>query len=72
MTQAERVKKYIVDFGGITAAEAASELGIMYLSGRIRDLRNAGEQIAAVPRISKNRYGDDVRYHEYRFPMGAR
>jgi hypothetical protein len=65
MTQKDRIKKYIDDFGGITAAQAAADLGVMYLSGRIKDLRRDGVPVVAVPRVGINRYGDKVRYHEY-------
>ena len=66
MTQCKRLVQYMTEEGGITAAEAAAELGIMYLSGRIKDLRRHGYNVEALPKSRRNRYGDLVHFHVYR------
>ena len=65
MTQTERVEKYMRDFGSITQLEAFRDLGIMRLSARIWDLRNAGRIIKAENTTSKNRYGEAVTFKKY-------
>lgn len=59
MKQAERVLKYMRDFGSITQLEAMQDLGCMRLGARIFDLKREGYAI-------KNRYGEDTSYARYR------
>lgn len=46
--QHNRILKYCKEFGGITAWEAAKELGIMQLGTRIFELKEMGFKIADV------------------------
>lgn len=63
--QYNRILKYCKEFGGITAWEAAKELGIMQLGTRIFELKEMGFKIADVWIDDINRYGDKVRYKRY-------
>lgn len=51
--------------GGITSAEAFELYGITRLSARIMDLRNAGLVIECERYLTRNRYGNAVRYGVY-------
>lgn len=64
-TQQERVLQYIRDFGGITRAEAMSELGIANLPAVILDIRKKGVQVLTNEIESKNRYGQKITYAKY-------
>lgn len=66
MTQCERIIQYIRERGGITTAQAFSDLGITRLSGRIFDLRRKGIPITTESKVGKNRYGEKVRFTEYK------
>lgn len=65
MTQAERVEKYIRDFGSITQLEAMEDLGVMRLASRISDLRSFGVKIRKTTETGRNRYGERTRYARY-------
>ena len=66
MTQKERIKKYLDDFGSITQLEAIRDLGIMRLGARIWEMVRAGEPIITEWETGKNRYGQATRYARYR------
>ena len=66
MKQAERVLKYMRDFGSITQLEAMQDLGCMRLGARIFDLKRDGYAIKKEMETSKNRYGEDTSYARYR------
>ena len=66
MTQCERLIQYIRKRGGITTAQAFSDLGITRLSGRIFDLRRKGIPITTESKVGKNRHGEKVRFTEYK------
>lgn len=66
MTQAERVLKYMRDFGSITQLEAMQDLGCMRLGARVYDLKREGYAIKKETETSKNRYGEDTSYARYR------
>lgn len=65
MKQADRVYQYMKDFGSITNRDAVTDLGIMCLAERVRDLRNAGIEVKSTPESGKNRYGETTRYVRY-------
>lgn len=67
MSQWELVLAYIKAHGSITSLQAVTDLGIIDLAGRVRDLRHRGFQIIATPETGKNRYGDKCRYVRYSF-----
>lgn len=66
MTQKERIKKYLDDFGSITQLEAIRDLGIMRLGARIWEMVRDGEPIITEPEKGVNRYGETTRYARYR------
>ena len=66
MTQCERVLKYMHDFGSINPAQAFTDIGVQRLAARISDLKRAGYCIEKRTAKSKNRYGEPVRFAEYR------
>ena len=70
MTQKERVKKYMEDFGSITQMDAFRDLGIMRLSARIWDLRADGIGVFAKTEKARNRYGEIVYYNRYSLAKG--
>lgn len=65
MTQCERIRKYLEDFGSITQLQALSDLGIMRLASRISEMRQAGEPIEDRVIEVKNRYGETCRVKQY-------
>ena len=66
MTQAQRMLKYIDDFGFITTYQAVVDLGIVSPSRRICDLRQSGINIVSDTVYTKNRYGEPTHYFKYR------
>ena len=66
MTQKERIRKYLDDFGSITKLEAIRDIGVMNLGARIEEMRKAGEPIICDMITGKNRYGQPTRYARYR------
>lgn len=69
MTQAQRIKAYMSEFGSISPMEAFAELGITKLATRISEMRAKGEQIIGVPEETQNRYGERVTFYRYRLPF---
>ena len=65
MTQKERVREYIKNFGSITGAEAFIDLGIMHLPRRIKDLEEDGIRIKRETASAKNRYGEKTHFTRY-------
>ena len=65
LTQLDRVKKYIKDFGSITQFEAFNELGILRLAACIYLLRKNGENIGGEFIKVKNRYGETCEVKRY-------
>ena len=66
MTQKERIRKYLDDFGSITPLEAMRDLGIMRLGARIWEMIRDGEPIIRETETAQNRYGQTTRYARYR------
>lgn len=67
MTQCERVKNYIDEFGSITALDAMRDLGVMRLASRISDLKDRGYAIISETVPVKNRYGEQTYIARYRW-----
>lgn len=65
MTQCDRVKQYMEDFGTISQLQAIHDLGVMRLASRISDLRKDGVCIGKRTEATRNRYGDLVHYAVY-------
>jgi len=66
MTQKERIRQYLDDFGSITPLQALADLGIMRLGARIWEMIRAGEPIVMEWETGTNRYGQTTRYAKYR------
>lgn len=66
MTQKERIRKYLDDYGSITPLEALRDLGVMRLGARIWEMQKAGEKIIRETECATNRYGQTTRYARYR------
>ena len=65
MTQSERIRRHLSDFGTITSMEAMQEYGIMRLASRITDLKKAGYPVRREMVSQKNRYGETVSFARY-------
>lgn len=65
MTQAERIREYMHDFGSITPMDAFRDLGITKLATRISEMRAAGEVIIGEPVSFENRYGEKRKFMRY-------
>lgn len=65
-TQNQRVISYMRDFGSINPLQALSDLGVMRLASRISDIKRMGYGIEKKMAEGRNRYGETVRYAEYR------
>ena len=66
MTQCDRIVEYMDQFGGISQRQATRDLGITRLAARIFNLREQGYVIENVKRKGVNRWGEPMRYVEYR------
>lgn len=66
MTQKERIRKYLDDFGSITPLEALRDLGIMRLGARIWEMIREGDAIIRETETGRNCYGQITRYARYR------
>ena len=66
LTQADRVVKYIHEFGSITSLEAFRDLGITRLAAVVWTLTHKrGYQFVVVTEGARNRYGDPVYFARY-------
>lgn len=66
ITQCDKILRHLKDYGSINPLEALGQYGIMRLASRITDLKRRGHLITKETKKSKNRYGETVRYAEYR------
>lgn len=66
MTQNEKVLQYMNDTGAVTPLDAYREFGIMRLAAVVFRLKEQGYPIETTIKAMKNRYGDKVRFAEYR------
>ena len=71
LTQCEKVLRHLEDYGTIDPLTALSEYGIMRLASRVSDLKKQGIFITKEIKKAKNRYGETVRYAEYRLVKGG-
>lgn len=67
MTQHDRIREYIEDWGDITPMDAFRDLGITKLSTRIGEMIAAGERIKKETEYGVNRYGEKIHYCKYSF-----
>ena len=66
MTQHERILDFIDRHGSITPMDAFLDLGITKLATRVSELIRGGVRIEKTQKSGKNRFGEPVRYMEYR------
>lgn len=67
--QLTRVMLYVHERGSINPMQALNDLGIMRLSARISDLEKAGIHFDHKWVQDFNRFGEKVRYKEYRLAV---
>lgn len=70
LTQAQKVLKYINDFGSITSLQAFIDLGVIQLPRRIFDLRKSGINVSSEVITVKNRYGEKTKINRYFISKG--
>ena len=66
MTQGEMIINYINEFRSITPMQAFADLGITKLATRVSEMKKAGVQFEQQMVSSKNRYGKNVSYMQYK------
>lgn len=66
MTQTQKIKTYMEQYGSITPLDAMREFGCMRLAARINDLERQGVNIIHETEQSLNREGQKVRYMRYK------
>lgn len=66
VTQRDRVLQYIKDFGSINSWQAYADLGVTQLATRIWELKDRGYSFEKKRINTKNRYGGNSHYDEYR------
>ncbi len=71
ITQAERIRRHINEYGSITDTEARDMYGIRRLAARIHDLRANGFDIETEDVKGRNRYGEKTTYARYRWRNGS-
>lgn len=69
-TQADRILRYMKDYGGITQLQATMYLGCTRLAARISDLRDRGVMISDDWVKVTNRDGSTSTVKEYRLAEG--
>ena len=65
MTQHDRIRQYLDDFGSITPMQAFFDLGITKLSTRIGEMIRNGEKISKRMITKENRYGEKRHFMMY-------
>lgn len=70
-TQNKRILKYMKDFGSINPMQALRDLAVMRLASRISELKDMGYNVETTLICGVNRYGEPVRYAEYRLKESA-
>ncbi len=65
-TQRSEVLKYLQTHKGITSMQAIEKFGATRLSAIIFDLKRKGYNIVTIMKDGENRYGESVRFAEYR------
>lgn len=71
LTQCDKILRHLEDYGTIDPLTALSEYGIMRLASRVTDLKKRGLFITREIKKGLNRYGEVVRYAEYKLILGA-
>ncbi len=66
LSQTQMILMHLQEYGTITSVEAMQNYGIMRLASRIKDLKRQGIDIISETVRSHNRFGDPVRFSQYR------
>ena len=64
--QCKRIMAFVEVHGSINPLQALKSLGVMRLAARISDLEKAGAKFEHNMVTSKNKFGEPVRYMEYK------
>lgn len=64
-TQCQRIIEYIKKNGSITNLQAKDDLGILCLSARMSNLRQAGYKVITKRESGLNRYGEKTSFCRY-------
>ncbi len=65
-THAQRILRYMKEFGSIDPIQALRDVGCYRLGARIKDLRDSGYTIITERETKKNRYGEPATFARYR------
>ena len=65
LTQCDKILQYIEEKGSITPLDALREFGCMRLASRMCDIKKMGYPVRRTMEVSKNRYGEPVRFAKY-------
>lgn len=65
-SQCKRIMSFVDKHGSINPLQAMRGLGIMRLAARISDLEKNGAKFEHRMVTSRNRYGEKIRYMEYK------
>lgn len=65
ISQCEKILQFIQDTGSITPLDALKHFGCMRLASRMCDIKRMGYPVVKEMEISKNRYGEPIRYARY-------
>lgn len=71
MTKTKLILEHMRNERGITSLEAFQMFGTTRLASIIHNLRTQGYEIETIERDEKDRYGNRVRFAEYRLKKGA-
>ena len=67
MTQRDRIREYMLEWGDITPFDAFRDLGVTKLATRIGEMIREGDRIKKETVTGTNRYGDKIHYTRYMF-----
>ena len=66
LTQKDKILRHLQDIGEITPVQAFFDYSIMRLATRIFELKEDGYNIETIMLKRKNRFGEPVRYAQYK------
>jgi hypothetical protein len=66
LTQKEKVLRHLQEVGALTPVQAFFDYSIMRLATRIFELKEDGYNIETIMLKSQNKFGEPVRYAQYK------
>ena len=66
LTQKEKVLRHLQEVGALTPVQAFFDYSIMRLATRIFELKEDGYDIETIMLKSENKFGEPVRYAQYK------